>query len=93
MKRKRWFLFIFRLLLFTSVISVFILCFTIFIMQTNAKKNIDVSQMEIKLVDVALQEKIPIEKFKGQVSKVVYLTFDDGPNESTNQILDILKKE
>ncbi len=62
-------------------------------MQTDAKKNIDVSQMEIKLVDVALQKKIPIEKFKGQVSKVVYLTFDDGPNESTNQILDILKKE
>ncbi|MGG0274971.1 peptidoglycan-N-acetylglucosamine deacetylase [Bacillus rhizoplanae] len=32
------------------------------------------------------------EKYNGQVRKVVYLTFDDGPSEFQTEILDILKK-
>jgi peptidoglycan/xylan/chitin deacetylase (PgdA/CDA1 family) len=32
------------------------------------------------------------QKYNGQIHKVVYLTFDDGPGPSTSQVLDILKQ-
>ncbi|MFC4618923.1 polysaccharide deacetylase family protein [Camelliibacillus cellulosilyticus] len=32
------------------------------------------------------------KKHKGQTDKMIYLTFDDGPSSSTNEILDILQK-
>ncbi|MGF9962911.1 peptidoglycan-N-acetylglucosamine deacetylase [Bacillus rhizoplanae] len=37
-------------------------------------------------------KKVAPEKYNGQVRKVVYLTFDDGPSEFQKEILDILKK-
>nr|WP_257205503.1 polysaccharide deacetylase family protein [Bacillus cereus] len=38
-----------------------------------------------------MQKTIP-EQYNGKVRKVVYLTFDDGPGEYTNKLLDILKE-
>ncbi|MFD3447954.1 polysaccharide deacetylase family protein [Microbacteriaceae bacterium 4G12] len=38
-------------------------------------------------------KKVAPEKYNGQIRKVAYLTFDDGPSQHETPILDILKKE
>ncbi|HDX9580593.1 TPA: polysaccharide deacetylase [Bacillus pseudomycoides] len=40
---------------------------------------------------VELKKEVP-KKYNGQMRKIVYLTFDDGPSEFQKEILDILKK-
>ena len=91
--KKQVFSFLIRLFLVLSVAIVFTVCFTSFAAQAIAKKNINVAQMEVKLVNLSIQQKTTIDKYKGQKPKFVYLTFDDGPNANTNEILDILYKE
>lgn len=48
-------------------------------------------QLASEQVKVELDKKAPV-KFNGEVRKVAYLTFDDGPSEFQKEILDILKK-
>lgn len=93
MKKNKRIAFLLRLSLVLSVILVFILCFTSFVSQTVAKKNINVSKMEVQSENLSIQKKPVIDKYKGQKPKIAYLTFDDGPNKSTDKILDILQKE
>ncbi|WP_440602695.1 peptidoglycan-N-acetylglucosamine deacetylase [Bacillus sp. GB_SG_008] len=48
-------------------------------------------QFASEQTNVEMKKAAP-EKYNGQVRKVVYLTFDDGPSEFQKEILDILKK-
>jgi peptidoglycan/xylan/chitin deacetylase (PgdA/CDA1 family) len=53
------------------------------------------SNYEVNLVSTLpqtnMQKEIP-QKYNGKTRKIAYLTFDDGPGEYTNQLLDILKQ-
>lgn len=55
-----------------------------------ASEQIRTVQHVSELPMPAIAKQVP-EKYNGQVRKVAYLTFDDGPNEYTEEILNILK--
>ncbi|GAA3332441.1 hypothetical protein GCM10020331_092580 [Ectobacillus funiculus] len=46
---------------------------------------------KLQLFQYQLGKKEEPLKYNGQIRKVVYLTFDDGPGPETDQVLDILK--
>ncbi|WP_442600850.1 polysaccharide deacetylase family protein [Paenibacillus sp. KN14-4R] len=54
------------------------------ISQTSAQEL-----MKIKMVPLG---KVAPREYNGQIRKVVYLTFDDGPSKYTEELLDILKQ-
>lgn len=59
------------------------------------KASTDDSPQSVQLVSeiqTALAPKETPEQYNGQVRKVAYLTFDDGPGKYTAQLLDILKQ-
>lgn len=55
-----------------------------------ASEQIRTVQPVSELPRPAAAKQVP-EKYNGQVRKIAYLTFDDGPNEYTEDILNILK--
>ncbi len=57
----------------------------------NAAAVVEQALSPVQVDDVSLKEVIPdSQMYEG--SKLVYLTFDDGPSEYTDEILDILKQ-
>lgn len=57
----------------------------------NAAAVVEQALSPVQVNDVSLKEVIPdSQMYEG--SKLVYLTFDDGPSEYTDEILDILKE-
>ena len=47
---------------------------------------------KLGMIQVTPEAKEEPARFMGQVRKVVYITFDDGPSQYTDQLLDILKQ-
>ena len=88
-----WYRFIFRISLVTAVFVVFIMCLYTVTTQTHAEKSSPKPSIQIEKMELVVAKKEEIKQFQGQKRKVVYLTFDDGPGEYTNQLLDVLKKE
>ncbi|KFN02245.1 polysaccharide deacetylase family protein [Bacillus clarus] len=74
------------------IIAVGFFIFQAFTSPAKAVANqTNVVQFTSEQSKVGLDKKVPV-KFNGQVRKVAYLTFDDGPSEFQKEILDILKK-
>lgn len=84
-----------RLVIIAIAISAIVAGFFIFQSFTSPAKavanQVNSVQLASEQFKVGLDKKAPT-KFNGQVRKVAYLTFDDGPSEFQKEILDILKK-
>ncbi|MGQ3542900.1 peptidoglycan-N-acetylglucosamine deacetylase [Bacillus cereus] len=83
--------------LLISVLTLTIVVSLYFVLQstTSLAKDIENQDNPIQLVseqpNVELRKTVP-NQFNGQVRKVAYLTFDDGPGKYTAELLDILKQ-
>ncbi|MBO1578881.1 MULTISPECIES: peptidoglycan-N-acetylglucosamine deacetylase [Bacillus] len=84
-----------RIVIIAIAISAIAAGFFIFQSFTSPARAVATQENPIQLVSeqekVGLDKKAPV-KFNGEVRKVAYLTFDDGPSEFQKEILDILKK-
>lgn len=89
-----WCKFVFRTGLAAAVCIVFfLLCFQMLTFQTSVEREQKISPDQIEQVELVIPKRDKIEQFQGQQRKVAYLTFDDGPSEYTNDLLDVLKEE
>lgn len=86
--------FVRRLVIIALAISAIAAGFFLFRSFTSPAKavanQVNIIQMASEQSKVELAKQAPV-KFNGQVRKVAYLTFDDGPSEFQKEILDILK--
>ncbi|KEK25931.1 peptidoglycan-N-acetylglucosamine deacetylase [Bacillus gaemokensis] len=84
-----------RLVIIAIAISAIAVGFFIFQSFTSPARAVATQENPVHLASeqpkVGLGKKAPV-KFNGQVRKVAYLTFDDGPSEFQKEILNILKK-
>ncbi|ABS22933.1 peptidoglycan-N-acetylglucosamine deacetylase [Bacillus cytotoxicus] len=87
--------FVRRLVIIALAMSTLAAGFFLFHSFTSPAKavanQVNIVQMASEQSKVELAKQAPV-KFNGQVRKVAYLTFDDGPSEFQKEILDILKK-
>ncbi|WP_414646049.1 peptidoglycan-N-acetylglucosamine deacetylase [Bacillus nitratireducens] len=80
-----------------SILTLAIVVSIYFVLQFTTSLARDVANQENPIHLVSEQSKVEISKpvpnqFNGQVRKVAYLTFDDGPGKYTTELLDILKQ-
>nr|WP_243526655.1 polysaccharide deacetylase family protein [Bacillus pseudomycoides] len=80
-----------------SILTLAIVVSIYFVLQSTTSITRDVANQENPIQLVSEQPKVEISKpipnqFNGQVRKVAYLTFDDGPGKYTSELLDILKQ-
>ncbi len=82
------------LVLFVTGITYVFLGMTHWIKSVVAPPPITVIEQPAKLgmIQVTPDAKEEPARFQGQVRKLAYITFDDGPTEYTEQLLDILKQ-
>lgn len=80
-----------------SILTVALVVIIYFVIQSIASPARGVTNQENPIQLVSEQPKFEIHKpvpnqFNGQIRKVAYLTFDDGPGKYTAELLDILKQ-
>ena len=79
-----------RMAILYAALSVFVGCSSQQTSDTSDGKGSRKVQ-EAATIPVSVRKKEEPLKYNGQIRKVVYLTFDDGPGPETDQVLDILK--
>lgn len=78
------------LIIFVS--SIIILGLSMFSTNNKSLAKDTAQDLALPAITYEHREKQAPMKFNGQVRKVAYLTFDDGPTRYTNQLIDVLNK-
>ncbi|MGU3443819.1 peptidoglycan-N-acetylglucosamine deacetylase [Bacillus cereus] len=81
-----------------SILTVALVVITYFVIQSIASPARGITNQENSIQFVSEQPNVEINKsvpnqFNGQIRKIAYLTFDDGPGKYTAELLDILKQQ
>lgn len=90
--RKKRYVARFLLLMFLVIVGMGIYAAAKSVISNDITTGSDLIVTEVVAFGASAQEKKIPQQYNGFTHKVVYLTFDDGPNQYTEQMLNILKE-